>query len=58
MKDHEVFKLMLAWLPATISVVISILINNSRLADFRKHMDKRFDEVDRRFDDLLDKHKG
>lgn len=31
-------------------VLVGILINNSRLSDLRHLMDKRFDEVDRRFE--------
>jgi hypothetical protein len=53
MKDPQVLRLLLAWLPATITVVTGILVDNSKLADFRRHMDKRFDEIDRRFDDLM-----
>jgi hypothetical protein len=36
------------------AVLIGILINNSRLSDLRTHMDSRFNEVDRRFDDMRD----
>lgn len=32
-------------------VLVGILINNSRLSDLRHLMDKRFDAVDKRFDD-------
>ena len=45
----------------TIAVLISTLINNSRLSDMRAHMDARFTDVnsrftqlDRRFDDMRD----
>jgi hypothetical protein len=37
-----------------ITVLIGILINNARLGDLRHHMDTRFNEVDRRFDDMKD----
>ncbi|MGA3187368.1 MAG: hypothetical protein ABSF22_09680 [Bryobacteraceae bacterium] len=33
-------------------VLVGILINNSRLSDLRHLMDKRFDNVDKRFDDI------
>ena len=32
-------------------VLLGILINNTRLSDLRHLMDKRFDGVDKRFDD-------
>ena len=35
-----------------VAVLVGILVNNSRLSDQRAHMDKRFDGVDKRFDDL------
>jgi hypothetical protein len=42
----------------SLMVLVGILINNSRLSDLRQSMDKRFDGVDKRFDDtnrLMDK---
>jgi hypothetical protein len=36
----------------TFAVFVGILMNNSRLNDLRAHMDARFNEVDRRFEDL------
>jgi hypothetical protein len=36
----------------TFAVFVGILMNNSRLSDLRASMDGRFNEVDRRFDDL------
>jgi ribonucleotide monophosphatase NagD (HAD superfamily) len=33
-------------------VLVGILVNNSRLSDLRHLMDKRFDSVDKRFDDV------
>jgi hypothetical protein len=36
----------------TFAVFAGILMNNSRLKDLRAHMDARFNEVDRRFEDL------
>lgn len=45
----------------TLAVPIGILVNNSRLSDFRgdinrgfENMDRRFDEVERRIDDSRD----
>jgi hypothetical protein len=38
----------------TVAVLVGILINNSRLADLRSHMDSRFDAVNKRFDDAKD----
>ncbi len=36
----------------TFAVLVGILINNSRLSDLRSEMNRRFDEVDRQFDDI------
>ena len=36
------------------AVLIGILVNNSRLSDFRQDMNHRFDEVNRRIDDTRD----
>ncbi len=44
--------LMLASLPTMLTVLIGILINNSRLGDLRSHMDSRFNEMDRRFEEV------
>ncbi len=38
----------------TFAVFVGILMNNSRLSDLRAHMDARFNEVDRRFEDLIE----
>ena len=38
----------------TFAVFVGILMNNARLNDLRTHMDSRFNEVDRRFDDLTE----
>jgi len=37
----------------SLMVLVGILINNSRLSDLRGSMDKRFDDVNTRFDDLI-----
>jgi hypothetical protein len=41
---------LMAALANMITVVIGVLINNSRLSDLRATMDQRFNSVDRRFD--------
>ncbi len=38
----------------TLAVLIGILVNNSRLSDLRSEMNRRFDDVDRRFDEMRD----
>lgn len=42
----------LSSVPTMITVLIGILINNSRLSDLRATMDQRFNSVDRRFDTM------
>ena len=36
----------------TLTVLVSLLINNQRLSDFEKRMDQRFAEVHKRFTEL------
>lgn len=36
----------------TLAVLVGILVNNSRLSDLRAQMDARFNDVNRRMDDL------
>jgi len=50
-----------ATVPTMLTVLLSILINNARLNDtntrigeLRVHMDSRFNDVDRRFDEMRD----
>ena len=38
----------------TLTVLVSLLINNQRLSDFEKRVDQRFNEVDRRFNEQRD----
>ncbi|MDQ6708621.1 MAG: hypothetical protein M3Z85_21895 [Acidobacteriota bacterium] len=38
----------------TIAVLVGILVNNSRLSDFRSSNDRRFDDVNRRIDEMRD----
>jgi hypothetical protein len=36
----------------TLTILVGILINNSRLADLQRSMDQRFHNADRRFDEV------
>ncbi len=38
----------------TIGVLVGTLVNNSRLSDFRSSNDRRFDDTNRRFDEMRD----
>ena len=57
MNDTQMLTVALATVPTMLTVLIGILLNNarlthvnSRLGEFRSHMDARFNDVDRRFD--------
>jgi hypothetical protein len=52
MSDMQLLTIVLAVVPTMVTVLIGILINNSRLSDLRSHLDVRFNDVDRRFDDV------
>jgi hypothetical protein len=61
MDNSQILTAALAAVPAMLTVLVSILINNSRLSDMdarmgelRAHMDTRFNDVDRRLDDMRD----
>ena len=41
----QILSLALATVPTMLTVLIGILINNSRLTDLRSHMDSRFDDI-------------
>ena len=41
----QIFSIALASVPTMLTVLIGILINNSRLGDLRSHMDSRFDDM-------------
>ena len=41
----QILSLALATVPTMLTVLIGILINNSRLTDLRTHMDSRFDDI-------------
>lgn len=60
MNDNQILAISLA-VPNLLAVLTGILINNSRLSDLRAHMDagftemnRRFNQVGRRFDDMRD----
>lgn len=59
MNDIQMLTVALATVPTMLTVLIGILLNNARLSDvnsrlgeFRSHMDARFNDVDRRFDEM------
>jgi hypothetical protein len=59
MNDTQMPTVALATVPTMLTVLIGILLNNarlsevnSRLGEFRSHMDARFNDVDRRFDEM------
>jgi hypothetical protein len=68
MSDTSLLTIALAAVPTMLAVLVGILINNSRLSDtnarigdtnlsireLRGHMDTRFNDVDRRFDEMRD----
>jgi hypothetical protein len=68
MNETSLLTIALAAVPNMLAVLVGILINNSRLNDtnarigdtnasireLRGHMDTRFNDVDRRFDEMRD----
>jgi hypothetical protein len=54
MDGNQILPIALASVPTMLTVLIGILINNSRLSDLRSHMDSRFNGVDRRFEEMKD----
>jgi hypothetical protein len=65
MDNSQILTIALAAAPNMLAVLAGILINNSRLSDtnarlndsirdLRSHMDSRFNDVDRRFDEMRD----
>ena len=52
MKDTQILTIALATVPTMITVLIGILINSSRLSDLRSYMDVRFNNVDRRLEEM------
>jgi hypothetical protein len=45
MTDTQMLTVALASVPTMITVLIGILINNSRLSDLKSHVDSRFDDM-------------
>jgi hypothetical protein len=45
MSDTQLLTIALAAMPTMLTVLVGILINNSRLTDLRAHVDFRFDEM-------------
>ena len=61
MSDTQILTIMLAAVPNVLAVLVGILINNARLSDtnarvgeLRGHLDARFNDIDRRFDEMRD----
>ena len=54
MSDTQLLTIALAAAPTMLAVLVGILINNSRLGDLRAHIDGKFSDVDRRFDEMRD----
>ena len=65
MSQDQILTIALSTAPTMLTVLIGILINNSRLGDMntrlneriaelRSHMDTRFNDVDRRFEEMKD----
>lgn len=61
MDNSQILTAALAAVPTMLTVLVSILINNSRLNDMntriddlRSHMDSQFRSVDHRFDEMRD----
>jgi hypothetical protein len=54
MTDAQILTIALASVPTMITVLIGILINSSRMNDLRAYIDVRFNDVDRRLDDMKD----
>ncbi|MGB6943958.1 MAG: hypothetical protein WBE37_16280 [Bryobacteraceae bacterium] len=61
MSDTQILTILLVAVPTMLAVLVGILINNARLSDtnarvgeLRGHIDARFNDVDRRFDEMRD----
>jgi hypothetical protein len=61
MDNNQILTIALAAVPNMLAVLAGILINNARLSDtnarigeLRGHMDSRFNDIDRRFDEMRD----
>lgn len=49
LNDTQLLTIALASVPATVAVLLGILVNNARLSDLRGHLDARFNSIDARF---------
>lgn len=45
LNDTQLLTIALASVPATVAVLVGILVNNARLSDLRSHLDVRFEEM-------------
>jgi hypothetical protein len=45
LNDTQILTIALASVPATVAVLVGILVNNARLSDLRSHLDVRFEEM-------------
>ena len=61
MNETQILTIVLSTAPTMLTVLVGILINNTRLNDMnvrmselRSHMDSRFDAIDRRFEEMKD----
>jgi hypothetical protein len=52
MTDAQILTIALATVPTMITVLIGILINNARMGDLRSSVDGRFVDLDLRFNDV------
>jgi hypothetical protein len=52
MSGEDVRMLITVSLPC-FTVLVALLVNNHRLAEFQSNVNRRFDQVDQRFDDLI-----
>lgn len=52
MTDTQILTIALASVPTMLAVMMSSLINNSRLSDLRSHMDARFGDIEKRFNEV------
>ena len=54
MNDTQILTIALASVPATVAVLIGIVLNNDRVSDLRGHLDSRFNGMDVRFEEMKD----
>jgi hypothetical protein len=45
LNDTQLLTIALASVPATVAVLVGILVNNARLSDLRSHLGVRFEEM-------------